>query len=153
MKQIKISDLKLLEVLNRVPFFQQFTVNERKVFFASNLTFLQCLQDEDIIKQGEDPSGFYFILSGSATVSINFKRDDVATVKAGYFIGEGAFVMNRPHTATVTSNGETFVVRMNHDILRSFPVSVREKLKDQIINGMAMRLSDMNRQLLDKGCT
>lgn len=152
MKPIKISDLKLLELLNRIPFFKHFSTNERTAFFASSLTFLQCRKGEDIIREGTNLTDFFILLSGSATVFINHGKDPVAKVSAGYFIGEGAFVMNRPRTATVRTDTETFVIKLDQAALKRFPASIREKLKDQIINGMAMRLTDMNtRSLIGDG--
>ena len=150
MKTIAISDLKLLEILNRIPFFKQFTVSERKAFFAASLSFLQCRDGENIISEGDENPLFYILLSGIAHVYVNFSQDRVATLKAGYFIGESAFVMNRPHSATVKADGECYVVRMDQQTLRRLPASVREKLKDQIINGMALRLSDMNMRSVER---
>lgn len=144
MKQVNISDLKLLEILNRVPFFNKFTVDERKTFLASSLSFLCCRAGENIIKEGDSQTDFFIMLSGTASVLVNFAQDEVAVVKAGYFFGEWAFIMNKPHSATIKAQSEVFVLRLNQITLRRFPASVREKIKDQIINGMAMRLSDMN---------
>ena len=144
MKRIKISDFKLLQLLNRVPFFKLFSPNERAAFFAHSMNFLQCSEGEEIIKEGCEKNDFFIILAGSATVYINDGQDAVAKVEAGYFIGEGAFIASRPRTASVVADIETFVIRMDQTDLMRFPASVREKLKDQIINGMAMRIADMN---------
>jgi CRP-like cAMP-binding protein len=149
MKQIKISDLKLLEFVNRVPFFKDFTVNERKAFFTASLAFLQCAKGENIISEGENQTDFFIMLSGSATVLANNGKDAVATIKAGYFIGEGAFIGSRPHSATIQTDSEAFVVKMDQKTLMRFPASIREKINDQIIKGMAVRLSDMNMRYLD----
>jgi CRP/FNR family cyclic AMP-dependent transcriptional regulator len=144
LKRIPIIDLKLLEILNRIPFFNKFTVNEREVFLAGSLTFLHCRANENIIKEGDSSTDFYIMLVGSADVLVNFSQDKVAEVKAGYFLGEGAFIMNRPHSATIKATSEVFVLRLDQSTLRRFPASVREKVKDQIIDGMAVRLADMN---------
>jgi CRP-like cAMP-binding protein len=147
-KKIDISDLKLLEILNRVPFFKDFTVSERKAFFASSLTFMQCKENRNIIKKGDKETNFYIILSGHASVSLNNNLEEVALLDAGYFIGEGAFVMNRPRTATVLAKTDVLLLCLDQKSLRRFPASIREKIKDQIIEGMAMRLSDMNHRFL-----
>jgi CRP-like cAMP-binding protein len=149
LKKIDVSDLKVLEILNRVPFFKDFTVSERKAFFASSLTFMQCRANRTIIKKGDKETNFYIILSGHATVSVN-NLETVALLEPGYFIGEGAFVINRPRSATVLAESDVLLLCLNQKALRRFPASIREKIKDQIIEGMAMRLSDMNHRFLHK---
>jgi len=150
MKTIQISDLKLLELLTRIPFFKRFTVNERKAFFASSLSFLLCKSDRFIIRHGEKETNFYIILSGTASVLINHDKDEVATLKAGYFIGEGAFVINRPRTASVIARTDVMLVSLDQQSLRRFPASIREAIKDQIIEGMALRLTDMNNKFIQE---
>ena len=39
---------------------------------------------------------------------------------------------------------------LDQNALRRFPAIIREEIKDQIIAGMAMRLSDMNERFLNK---
>ena len=148
MKKIDVSELKLLEILNRIPFFRSFSVSERETFFASSLAFLKCEAERNIIKQGDKETNFYIILSGNARVILKNNKDEVALLGPGYFIGEGAFVNNKPRTATVIAKTDVLLVRLDQSSLRRFPVSIREKIKDQIIEGMAMRLSDMNDRFL-----
>lgn len=144
MRKVPVNELKLIEFLNRVPFFNQFSVTERKVFFASNMDFLSCRPGELIIKQDDKDNDFYIVLSGRAGVYVNQGNDKVAEVRGGYFLGEGAFINNRPHSATIRCEVETYLLRLDQKTLLRFPASIREKLKDQIIEGMAMRLADMN---------
>ena len=150
MKQIKISELKVTEFLNRIPFFKKFSVEERKAFFTRNLEFIQCRADEVILKEGDPQNGFFIVLSGRASVYLNEGNDKVGEVVGGYFLGEGAFVNNQPHTATIKTDVETYLLRLDKDTLTRFPSSIREKVKDQIIFGMAMRLRDMNLRSLLK---
>jgi CRP-like cAMP-binding protein len=150
LKPIKVSDLKLTEILNRIPFFKKFSVTERKAFFTRNLDFLRCREGEVIIKEGDKQDGFYIILSGRGGVYLNHGKDRVAEVIGGYFIGEGAFINNQPHSATVIADIETYVLRLDRETLVRFPASIREMVKDQIIYGMAMRLRDMNVRSLEK---
>ena len=149
MKKIEISDLKLLEILNRIPFFKGFTVNERKAFFTNSLNFLLCHKNKFIINTGDKETNFYIILSGEASVWINQNKHEVVTLKPGYFIGEGAFINNRPRSASVMAKTDTMLVCLDQESLRRFPASVREKIKDQIIEGMALRLTDMNQRYLN----
>jgi len=149
MKKVDVSDLKLLEILNRIPFFKKFSVSERKSFFSQSLSFLKCTANRNIIRQGDKETNFYIILSGTASVMIRDEQQEVATLGPSYFIGEGAFIMNRPRTATVIAKSDVLLVRLDQASLRRFPASVREKIKDQIIEGMAMRLADMNTRLLE----
>lgn len=148
MKKIAISDLKLLEILNRVPFFKDFSSNERNSFFAQSLTFMQCRANRTIIKQGDKETNFYIILSGHASVYLNNAKQEVAYLSPGYFIGEGAFVNNVPRSATVIAQSDVLLICLDQPTLHRLPASIREKIKDQIIEGLAQRLSDMNHRFL-----
>lgn len=149
MKKVDVSDLKLLEILNRVPFFKSFTVSERRSFFSQSISFLKCRAERPIIKKGDKETNFYIILSGQADVFIKESEPAVAKLGPGYFIGEGAFIINRPRTATIIASTDVLLVSLDQASLRRFPASVREKIKDQIIEGMAMRLTDMNDKILN----
>ena len=148
MKKVDVSDLKLLEILNRIPFFKSFTLNERSAFLTQALSFQKCKAGKKIIKKGDQETNFYIILSGYANVIVNDNQPAVAKLGPGYFIGEGAFIMNRPRTASIVAETDVLVVSLNQESLRRFPASIRERIKDQIIEGMAMRLADMNDKIL-----
>ncbi len=124
-------------------------MNERKAFFAGSLSFMQCRKESYIIQAGDKETNFYIILSGEAAVEINQNKDQVARLKAGYFIGEGAFIMNRPRSASIVAKTDMMLICLNQESLRRFPASIREKIKDLIIEGMALRLTDMNNKLIN----
>ena len=149
MKQIAVSDLKLLEILSRIPFFKKFSTNERAAFFANSLKFYLCKQNKFIINSGDKETNFYILLSGEAGVRVAESHNDIAILKAGYFIGEGAFINSRPRSASIVAKTDVMLVCLDQESLMRFPASVREKIKDQIIEGMALRLADMNIKYLN----
>ncbi len=144
MKQIAVSDLKLKEILTRIPFFSLFSANERAAFFAQSLKFYLCKKDKYIINSGDKETNFYIILSGQASVRVKQDQQEVAILSAGYFIGEGAFVNSRPRSASIIAKTDVMLICLDQESLMRFPASIREKIKDQIIEGMALRLADMN---------
>lgn len=149
MKNIEVNDLKLLEILNRIPFFKKFSPSERSSFLASAIQFLKCPAGRHIIRKGEHETNFYIILAGEASVVVNKDLPPVGRLKPGYFIGEGAFINNNPRSASVIADTAMVLIRLNQDSLLRFPSSIREKIKDQIIEGMANRISDMNTKFLN----
>lgn len=148
MKQLAIGELKTLEIINRIPFFKDFNVSERKSFISQNIVFLQCWAKQNLIHQGDKETSFYIILSGEAKVVVN--KNVVTKIGPGYFIGEGAFINSHPRTATVTAITDMLVLKLDQPALHQFPAVIREKIKDQIIAGMAMRLHDMNNKHFQK---
>lgn len=149
MKNIEVNDLKLLEILNRIPFFKRFSPGERASFLASAVHFLKCPAGRHIIRKGEHETSFYIILAGEASVFVKKELHPVGVLKPGYFIGEGAFINNNPRSASVIANTPMVLIRLDQESLLRFPSSIREKIKDQIIEGMANRISDMNSKYLN----
>lgn len=148
MKPIEVNDLKLLEILNRVPFFKKFSPSERASFLASAIQFLKCPAGRYIIRKGERETSFYIILAGEASVVAQKDLPPVGVLKPGYFIGEGAFINNNPRSASVVAETPMVLIRLDQESLLRFPSSIREKIKDQIIEGMANRIADMNAKYL-----
>lgn len=149
MKQVEIGELKAMEILTRIPFFRQFSANEKAAFFTQSVKFFLCKKNKLIINRGDHETNFYIILSGEANVLVEAEYRTVATLKSGYFIGEGAFINNKPRTATIVAQTDVMLLCLDQDSLMRFPASIREKIKDQIIEGLALRLSDMNTKYLN----
>ncbi|MGX5914988.1 Crp/Fnr family transcriptional regulator [Aliidiomarina sp. Khilg15.8] len=140
-----VSKLKLLEIMNRLAFFKEFTNDERRLLLEDKLHLYSCRKGRTITFEGENDSAFYLLLNGTASIELAEKV--LGSVHAGEFIGEGSFVTRRPRSASAIAAEDCILLRLDHKALRSLGASLREKVKDAIITGMAQRIVHLNERL------
>lgn len=140
-----VSKLKLLEIMNRLAFFKEFTNDERRLLLEDKLHVYSCKKGRAITLEGENDTAFYLLLSGNARIEL--AEQELGRVQAGEFLGEGAFVTRRPRSASAIATEDSILLRLDHQALRSLGASLREKVKDAIITGMAKRIVHLNERL------
>lgn len=147
---LNISDVKLMEILNRVPFFKAMSAQERKMLTCKEISFFASTKGDFIIKQGARDSDFYILLSGTADVVKGSKRSNIlAQLIPGDFVGEVAFITNQPRTATVIATDQCILLRIDQRSMRRLPAPLRDKIKDTIIGRLIGRIDNLNTQVVD----
>jgi len=146
MKRINnLSRGKILMILNKVPFFKEFTSHERERVVDNKATFYVANDGEFIIEQGTLDTAFYILMSGSARVSLEGKDDVVlAEMGPGDFFGEIAFLENSPRTSNVIANNLCIMLRVDRRLLGTLSPEIREKFKDQIIHKLVAMVAQRN---------
>ncbi len=148
MKQVdKVSKLKLLEIINRLNFFRQFSLEERRVLLEDRLEVYFCKKNFRVFREGEIDATFYLVLSGKVNIVQTQKNRVLGTINAGEFLGEGAFITQSPRSASAVAYEDALLLRLDIAALRSLSSAIREKLKDAIIAGMAQRIVELNERL------
>ncbi len=145
MKQFKVADSeKVLEILNRVKFFNGFTFQEKKILAKFHQRFGSYGKGDFIIREGDYDEIFYILLFGEVTVSLGRPPRQIVTLETGDFFGEISFLTRSPRTANVIANVNTAVLGINKEMLSDLDIAIREKFKDKFINRLAERLAQMN---------
>ncbi|MCO4322650.1 Crp/Fnr family transcriptional regulator [Aliidiomarina quisquiliarum] len=148
MKQVdRVSKLKLLEIINRLDFFRQFSLEERRVLLEDRLEVYFCKKNFRVFREGEIDATFYLVLSGKINIVQTQKNRILGTVSAGEFLGEGAFITQGPRSASAVAYEDALLLRLDITALRSLSSAIREKLKDAIIAGMAQRIVELNERV------
>lgn len=141
----KASKLKLLEIMNRLDFFAEFSNDERRFLLDDKLRLYSCKEGRPIFQQGDTDTSLYLLLSGSAKVEKD--EQELGTVRSGEIIGESSFVSRKPRSASVLASTDCILFRIDNQGLRSIGSALREKVKDAIIRGMAKRIVHLNERL------
>lgn len=135
---------KILIILNKVPFFKDFTPAEREKIIDKEATFYVANEDEYIIEQNTLDTAFYILLNGTARVTLEGVDKSLATMGPGDFFGEIAFIQNTPRTSNVIANDLCILLKVDRRLLGALNAEIREKFKDQIISKLAGMIAAKN---------
>lgn len=148
MKRVdSFSNLKLLEIINRLDFFRQFSIEERKVLLEDRIQIYICNKGFNVFREGEIDSTFYLLLSGNIKIVKNVGSRILGTIGPGQFLGEGAFVTRSPRSASAIAESDAILLRIDAKALNSLSSAIREKLKNAIIAGLGLRINHLNDRL------
>ncbi|GAA6134086.1 hypothetical protein NBRC116188_08750 [Oceaniserpentilla sp. 4NH20-0058] len=137
---------RILIILNKVPFFKEFTSFEKEKIVDTQAAFFVAQEDEYIIEQDTLDTAFYILLSGTARVVLNGVDDPLAGVEPGDFFGEISFIQNTPRTTNVIANEVCILLKVDRRLLGALNAEIREKFKDQIIIKLAGMVAAKNNQ-------
>ena len=135
---------KILIILNKVPFFKEFTPHDREKVIDTEAAFYVASTDEYIIEQNTLDTAFYILLNGTARVTLDGVDKSLATVGPGEFFGEIAFIQNTPRTSNVIANDVCILLKVDRRLLGALQAEIREKFKDQIILKLAGMIAAKN---------
>lgn len=140
---------KMLIILNKVPFFKDFTPLEREKVIDTDAAFYVANADEYIIEQKTLDTAFYILLNGHARVTLDGVSESLAQVGPGDFFGEIAFIQNTPRTTNVIANDVCILMKVDRRLLGALNAEIREKFKDQVIYKLAGMVASKNQTILE----
>ncbi|EKE87503.1 hypothetical protein A10D4_00365 [Idiomarina xiamenensis 10-D-4] len=139
--------MKLLEIVSRLRFFDQFNQDERRLLLEDKLHCYVCKKGFHILREGERDTALYLVLSGDVSVIKRSLQRELGRVGAGNILGEGAFVTRQPRSASAIAASDVILLRLDNDGLKLLPARMREKIKDAIITEMAARIVQLNERI------
>ena len=147
MKSINASFEKVIDLMGRLDFFDEFGYMDKLAVVEKKGAILVAEQNELIIKAHSSDSHLYIPLSGELKVSL-FQENNteiiLAKVLPGDMVGEIAFLTGAIRTANVIAVEKTILFRCSRQVLNSLSPSAREKIKDLIITKLVRRLQENN---------
>ena len=143
--------IKQMEIINRLPFFREFTLHERQILLESFSHLYHVQQDKAVFKQFDNDTQLYIVLSGSLVVFKHSHLLELGTIEPGEFIGEGAFINNRERSTNVRAKTDTILLAITPNALTRLPNVIREKIKDRIIEGMSARIAKLSEHIETHG--
>ena len=151
LKQYRIIDPeKILEIINRLDFFKDFSPEEKKALSEHDQFVAFFKKGETIIKEGDQDAIFYILLLGKASVVKGIHQDSIGALKPGDCFGEISFLIRSPRTATVIADTDTVAaIRISQEMTHELDIKICEKIKDKLIKMLVERLDRMNRFLIN----
>jgi len=110
----------LNNVMSISPLFKDFDQAEQKQI-VEKFRLRQAAPGEMLIKEGSQSDGLYVVLHGR--VEIAAQTVDLATLKEGDIFGEMSLLTRQPATATVTSQGNSLLLRLPRDHFQELVVT------------------------------
>ncbi|GLR64051.1 cyclic nucleotide-binding domain-containing protein [Marinospirillum insulare] len=153
MKQINTLRHKVIQLLNRLDFFKNFSDTDITLLVEGKGMIVLAEEGEYVIKEGTIDPTLYIPLSGELEVRITNeagKEVPVAKIPPGETIGEASFLTDNPRSANVVALKQTVMFRCSRVALNNLAPSAREKIKDQIIIKLVERLNQQNQTLSNR---
>ena len=149
----------ILEFIERLPFFQEFSDDEKSKLVNTSGIFEKYKEGETIIAEGESGSALFVVLTGSIRITkstlapvqeghISLQEPEeitIAELKAGSIFGEVSLISNRPrNTNALAKSPQVVVMKITTEIIEKFNLVIQKKFQTQLILTLVQRLDDMN---------
>jgi CRP/FNR family cyclic AMP-dependent transcriptional regulator len=150
MKRLELVDsTKFNDIINKISFFDDFSEDEKELLAGFHSQFFVAKSGTHIIEQGGSDQSFYIILTGQVSVQHANSDTHLAVLNPGDFFGEVSFLTDRKRTTSIVAESKSILFEIDKTTLRSLPPSIREKLKDNIIQVLVVRLDQMNQRVAE----
>ena len=149
----------ILEFIERLPFFQEFSDEEKAKLVNTSGIFEKYKDGETIISEGDSGSALFVVLTGSIRITkstlapvpdghISLQEPEeitIAELKAGSIFGEVSLISNRPrNTNALADSQQVVVMKITQEIIDKFNLVIQKKFQAQLILTLVQRLDDMN---------
>lgn len=154
----------ILEFIERLPFFQEFSDEEKSKLVRASGIFEKYKDGDTIISEGDTGSALFVVLTGTISISkstvasvkeghISLQEPEkiiIAELKAGTIFGEVSLISDRPRNTSAHANSsEVVVMKITKEVIESFNLSIQKKFHTQLIQVLVQRLDDMNTKFIN----
>lgn len=154
----------ILEFIERLPFFREFSDEEKGKLVKTSGIFEKYKEGDTIISEGDSGSALFVVLTGAISITkltaasvkeghISLQEPEritIAELKAGSIFGEVSLISDRPrNTSAHASAPEVVVMKITKDIIEKFSLEIQKKFQAQLIQILVQRLDDMNTRYIN----
>ena len=112
----------------------------------------KCCKDKYVQNEDDLNSNFYILLSGRVAITKQSSDEKAVDTIVVYiwvdeFIGESRFINKHRKSASTKAVEDSIILCIDEDALRDLPMSLKDKCKDAIIEGMATRIIYLTNQI------
>ena len=134
-------------MIEDIPLFNKFSEDEKKKFAKMEHSVLAFNKGDIIIKEGEHYTSLYLLIRGSAQVTRTGYDSPVAVLKAGSVFGEISFLTRKARQSNVIAYENILALKIDDDFFAKLDASMRDNIKNYLIELLANRLDRMNEAL------
>lgn len=154
----------ILEFIERLPFFQEFSEEEKTKLVKTSGIFEKYQEGDTIISEGDTGAALFVVLTGSILIAksthasvkdghISLQEPEkitIAELKAGSIFGEVSLISDRPrNTSVLADSAQVVVMKISKEVIESFNLSIQKKFQTQLIQVLVQRLDDMNTKYIN----
>ncbi|WP_415891765.1 cyclic nucleotide-binding domain-containing protein [Neptuniibacter sp. PT8_73] len=143
-KNKTLSKESALAILDKVALFDDMNRKDKQLLAQFHWYFVAYKTGDYLTDEDSLDKRFFILLSGGVNVLKGTSQQLITQLSPGEIIGEISFLTNEPRTASVIANTDSTALVIDQELLDELPIETREKLKDQLILKMALRLNRMN---------
>lgn len=142
--------MSIEELMLYLPFFQNFTDQERKTFAEMKNAILEFKKGDMIIEEGDTDRSIFLLVSGTCLITRNEGGANIrlAKVGAGEVFGEMSRFSDKPRRSNVVANEDVIVIKMGDDFFDIISPELANKIKDFLIDLLCRRLDTMNQAIM-----
>lgn len=153
----------ILDFIERLPFFQEFSDDEKSKLVKTTGIFEKYKDGETIISEGDNGAALFVVLTGSIRITkstvasvkeghISLKDSEeitLAELKGGSIFGEISLISDHPrNTSAYASSEQVVVMKITQNIIDSFSLAIQKKFQAQLIQILVHRLDEMNNKYI-----
>ena len=140
-----IGNEKVLEILDKLDFFSEFTHQEKHRIAQcyKHLTIYKA--NSCIVMQNDDSTSFHILLNGKAIVTKLYEQKTIHNLNPGDIFGEISFLTNSKRTANVIAVEDSMTIEFDNNFLEELGSGIREKIKDKLILNLIALLDSKNK--------
>jgi len=150
-KNKTLSRENALAILDKVALFDDMNREDKQLLAQFHWYFVAYKAGDYLTDEDSLDKRFFILLSGGVNVLKGTAQQLITQLSPGEIIGEISFLTNEPRTASVIANTDSTALVIDQQLLDELPIATREKLKDQLILKMALRLNCMNNRFALSG--
>ncbi|MBF0369641.1 MAG: cyclic nucleotide-binding domain-containing protein [Magnetococcales bacterium] len=141
----------VFRLLGTLPLFNTFNEREKRRIASLDHIFMRFSSNEIIFKEGATDQSFHILISGSVRITRNdLPNKALAHLSPGAIFGEIAFLTGRRRGTNVIANDSVITMKLDHQTLHRMNPTLREGIKNQLIELLANRVNQLNDSLIKR---
>jgi CRP/FNR family transcriptional regulator, cyclic AMP receptor protein len=140
---------EILRLINNIPFFESFNSSQRQEFSGLSNQVIEYSDKTAIVEEGQTDMAVFILLKGEAIVTRNdLPKVTINTITMGALFGEVSFLTQTPRSTNIFAKSKAKVLKLDPEMFKKLKPETRDKLKDEFINVLVKRMSEMNTALV-----